>query len=563
MRFPRPGRPVARPLRLAVAATLAAGLLLTACGSDDDPAPGAAGAGTGATEKPVAGGSVTYAIDTEPTCFDIHVSPQDITAAIQRNVFDSLVAEDESGTFHPWLASSWETSPDLKTYTFKLRQDVTFTDGTRFDAAAVKANFDHIKAPTTKSRYAASLLGSYTGTDVVDQFTARVNFAQPFAPFLQAASTAYLGFYSPKTLAADADKLCGGGPVAVGTGPFTFTSYTKGQSIVLTKNPAYNWAPATAKHTGAAYLDTLTIRVLKENSTRIGSLTSGQIDVAGAVPPANVAAVEANGRLQVLRRDAAGSPYSLYLNTTLAPFTDERVRVAFQRGLNIDQDVKTVYFGQYKRSWSPLTAVTPSYDRSLENSWPYDPAKANQLLDEAGWTGRDSDGYRTRDGHRLTVAWPIIPATIREQRDVLGQAFQEDLKKIGIELTRPSLDAGTYLKEAYAGKYAVLDFSWARFEPDVLRLFFHSASTLAGGGQNAAFVKDPEVDTWTTTGAGTFDEKVRNDVYARTQQRVVRIGAVVPVYTPSSILAAGRHVHGIAFDTNAWPQFYDAWRDRK
>ncbi|WP_261559087.1 ABC transporter substrate-binding protein [Frankia tisae] len=547
---------MARPLRLAVAATLTAGILLTACGSDDAPATGTAG-------TPVAGGSVTYAIDTEPTCFDIHVSPQDITAAIQRNVFDSLVAEDNSGTFHPWLASSWKIAPDLRSYTFTLRRDVTFTDGTRFDAAAVKANFDHIVAPTTKSRFAASLLGSYTGTDVVDEFTARVNFAQPFAPFLQAASTAYLGFYSPKTLTAHADDLCGGGPVAVGTGPFTFTSYTKGQSIVLTRNPAYKWAPATAKHTGAAYLDTLTIRILKENSTRIGSLTSGQIDVAGAVPPANVAAVEANGRLQLLRRDAAGSPYSLYLNTALEPFTDERVRQAFQRGLNIDQDVKTVYFGQYKRAWSPLTAVTPSYDPSLENSWPYDPDRANQLLDEAGWTGRDSAGYRTRDGRRLTAVWPIMPATVREQRDILGQAFQEDLKKIGIELTRPPLDPGTFLKQAYAGTFAVLDFSWARFEPDVLRLFFHSASTLAHGGQNASFLTDPEVDTWTSTGAGTLDKAVRDDVYARAQQRVVKTGAVVPVYTAATILAAEKYVHGIDFDTNSWPQFYDVWRDRK
>ncbi|WP_175087728.1 ABC transporter substrate-binding protein [Candidatus Frankia nodulisporulans] len=431
------------------ATAVTAVLLLVACSSGSAPAaPDAASAG-----PPVAGGSLTYAIDTEPTCFDIHVSPQDITAAIQRNVFDSLVSEDTAGTFHPWLATSWTIAPDHRSYTFTLRKGVTFSDGTPFNAQAVKANFDHIVAPATKSRFASSLLGPYTGTDVVDDSTVRVNFSSPFSPFLQGASTAYLGFYSPKALAANSSRLCAGGPASVGTGPFLFTRYTRGQSIVLSKNPAYRWAPENARHSGPAYLDTLTIRILKENSARVGSLTSGQVDLAGAVPPANVRTVEANSRLQVLRRDAPGSPYSLYLNTALAPFTDVRVRQAFQRGVNIDQDVKTVYFGQYRRSWSPLTAVTPSYDASLENSWPYDPAKANQLLDQAGWTARDSAGYRTRDGRRLTLVWPLLASAVREQRDVLGQAIQADLKKLGIELTRPALDAGAFIEQAYAGKF--------------------------------------------------------------------------------------------------------------
>ncbi|WP_131747125.1 ABC transporter substrate-binding protein [Frankia sp. Cppng1_Ct_nod] len=545
-----------RPAQVVTGAAVAATLFIAACGS----------AGESTTEssgKPVPGGSLTYSIDTEPTCFDIHVSQQDITAAIQRNVFDSLIAEDDSGKFHPWLATSWETAPDLKSYTFHLQQGVTFTDGSAFNAEAVKVNFDHIVAKTTKSQYAASLLGPYTGTEVVDEYTVKVGFSRPFAPFLQAASTAYLGFYSPRTLTANADKLCGGGPVAVGTGPFTFTSYTKGQSIVLTKNTAYNWAPATSRHSGPAYLDTLTIRILKENTARVGSLTSGQIDLAGGIPPANVKTVEADPNLQIVREDAAGAPYSVYLNTSLEPFTDERVRIAFQRGVNIDQDVKTVYFGQYKRSWSPLTAVTPSYDATLENSWPYDPTRSNQLLDEAGWTGRDAEGYRTRDGKRLTVVWPTVPAFVREQRDILGQAIQDDLKKIGIELTRPAVDIGTYIEQAYGGKFQVLDFSWGRFEPDVLRLFFNSSSTLATGGQNASLLNDPEVDRWTSTGAATLDQATRNDVYAKTQHAVINKAVVIPLYTPSSIIGAAKYVKDVTFDANAWPLFYDAWRDKK
>ncbi|SNQ46321.1 Peptide/nickel transport system substrate-binding protein [Frankia canadensis] len=529
-----------------------------ACGSSG----GGSTAGQ-ASGRPVSGGSLTFATDTEPINFDIHVSPQDVTALIQRNVFDSLVYQDSKGAFHPWLAESWETAPDLRSYTFHLRTGVRFSDGTAFDAEAVKLNFEHVVAKTTKSQFAASLLGPYTGTEVIDPTTVKVSFSQPFAPFLQAASTAYLGFYSPKALAENAGKLSAGGPVDVGTGPFLFSSYTKGQSVVLTRNPAYAWAPKGAGHSGPAYLDRLTIRFLRENSVRVGALNSGQIDVAGSLPPANVKAVEANRSLQVLRRDASGGNYNIYPNTTRGPLTDERVRKALQQGINIDQNVRTVYFGQYKRAWSPVGALTPSYNPALVGTWPYDAAKANRLLDEAGWTGRDAGGYRTKDGKRLSLRWPIVPSLVREQRDILGQAIQEDLHKIGVEIVRPSLDAGTYIDAIYSGDYDLLDLSWARFEPDVLRLAFHSKSTAANGGQNASYFNDPDVDRWTVTGEGTFDTSVRNDVYAKTQQRVIERAAVIPVYTPSYIVGAASYVRDLTFDTNAWPRFYDVWRDKK
>lgn len=544
----------------AVAAALAAAFLAASCAADE----GGGTAAQGPTGDPVRGGAAAVAVHQEPSCFDIHVSPQDITGSIQRNVFDSLVAEDAQGNFHPWLATSWEAAPDLKTFTFKLRTDVKFTDGTVFDAAAVKANFDHIVAKTTKSQYAASLLGgaAYAGTEVVDPGTVKVAFNKPFAPFLQAASTAYLGFYSPKTLAADADKLCTGGPHLVGTGPFKFAAYTKGQDLTLENNPAYNWAPKTAKHQGPAYLDKLTYRFLKEDAVRVGALTSGQVDAAVSVPPVNIKAVEASG-IRILRRDFAGAAYGLYFNTTRAPFDDERVRKAIQRGIDIGTDVEAIYFGQYKRAWSPIGPATPSYAATLDNSWPYDPAYAGKLLDEAGWSGRDGDGYRTKDGKRLTVTWPASPSSNREQRDVLSQAIQADLKKIGVEVQRPALDVGTYTTNAYKGIYDVLDVSWARFEPDVLRLYFHSSNLPSVSGQNAAWLTNPEIDKWTDDAAATLDKATRDKLYAQTQAWVVEHAVGIPVYSATALLGVAKHIQGIEYDPNAWPLLYDAWTTRR
>ncbi|MFE2045077.1 ABC transporter substrate-binding protein [Streptomyces sp. NPDC059477] len=545
---------LARPL----AAALAGFLLLTACSS------GGGNTGDSGSDTPVQGGTLTTAVDTEPVSWDVHASTQDVTAEIQRQVVDSLVAQDADGEFHPWLATTWEVADDYKSYTFELRTDVTFSDGTAFDAAAVKANFDHIVADSTKSLYAVSLLGPYTGTEIVDTHTAKVTFSQPFAPFLQAASTPYLGFYSPETLKTDAAKLASGGPTNVGSGPFLFTSYTKGQSAVLTRNPDYDWAPETATHTGPAHLDKLEFRFLPTASVRSGALTSGQVDVAKAVPPQNVAAVEANSALSLLSRAAPGGNYNLWLNGSLAPFDDQRVREAVQRGINIDQNVETVTFGQYPRAWSPISPTTPNYDKTLEGSWPYDAKLAGQLLDEAGWTARDADGYRTKDGERLTIEWPVlsIQAT-REGRDVLGQAAQEDLKKIGIEVQRPSLDLGTYNTQVYGGKAHIVDMSWPRFSPDVLWLFLNSGSAPAEGGINATFVKDDQLDAWTDEGRATLDEKVHADVYPKVQQRAIDLALVVPMYSQVSQVGTSTAVKGLTFSASNWLTYYDAWLDGK
>jgi peptide/nickel transport system substrate-binding protein len=535
-------------------------LLAVGCSSSSD----SGGQDVSTSSRPVSGGSVTFAVDTEPVSWDIHVSPQDITGELDRNIFDSLVSQDDTGAFKPWLATSWEAAKDLKTFTFTLRHDVTFTDGTPFNAAAVKANFDRIADPKTKSQYASSLLGPYTGTTVVDPYTVKVNFSAPFAPFLQAASTSYLGFYSPKAIAADAAKFGAGGPALVGTGPFVFSRYTKSQSAELTRNPAYKWAPATAEHQGPAYLDKLVFRFLPEPSVRVGALTSGQVDVARAVPAANVATVEANPRVTIARKKAPGGVYNLFLNASKAPFNDPLVRKAVQRAINIDQDVKTVEFGQYARAWSPLSPSTPGYDKKLENAWPYDPALANRLLDQAGWTTRDGDGYRTKNGRRLTAEWPQLPAaSIRDNRAALGEAFQADLKKVGVQITRPTYDTGTYVTRAYGAKEDILDNSWARNEPDVLRLFFNSSGDLKKGGQNATVYSEPQLDKWTNDAAATLDPAARAALYAKTQQRVIDLATVVPVYVPSVLDGVGKKVKGFAFGPTAWSYFYDTWVTKK
>lgn len=480
---------------------------------------------------------------------DPQVSQLDVSGMVQRAVLDSLVFQEDDGSFSPWLATKWKVSPDSTEYTFTLRDDVTFTDGEKFDAEAVKANFDRIVDPETQSAQAASMLGAdfYKGTEVIDEHTVKVSFTQPYAPFLQAASTPQLGFYSPAVLKNSAKKLKAGGPdVTIGTGPFVLTEYTPDQEIVYTRNDDYAWGP----HGSAApKFETLRVEIQPEAAVRAGVITSGEADLASNLPP-NLVDGLGDG-VTVDSVEYPGLPYSLYLNEKYGVFADEKVRQAFARGIDIDSAVEEIFFGQFPRAWSVLGSTTPGYDKSLEGTWPYDPDAANALLDEAGWTQRDADGIRMKDGTRLSVRW-IAWTPVPDDRAALGNAIQSDLKKVGIDVVRETLEPGAYNEQYGPKTFDLTDWGFSGVDPDFLRNHLSTS-----GFQNASQVSDPALDALLDEGVATSDQEKRNEIYTQVQQWNAEHVAIVPLYSPSAITAVGDRVNGLHYDLYGRPLFYD------
>ena len=527
-----------RRLVALAAIALVPGLALSACAAPGD--------------DEAAGGEVVWAIEGANLSAG-HMDPQtsqlDVSAMVQRVVLDSLVFEEPDGSYSPWLAESWEISDDSTSYTFRLRDDVVFHDGEPFNAAAVKANFDRIADPATASAQAATMLGGEfsAGTEVVDEYTVRVDFTQPFAPFLQAASTALLGFYSPAVLSDSADLLKAGGPdVTVGTGPFELTEYTPDQEIVYTRNDAYAWAPESH---GAPGFDTLRVEILPEATVRAGVVESGEADLASNLPP-NLAK-DLGEPLTVEAKEYPGLPYSLYLNEKYGVFADERVRQAFSRAIDIDTAVEEIFYGQFPRAWSILGATTPGYDASLEGTWPFDPNVANQLLDEAGWTGRDADGYRTKDGQRLSARW-IAYTPVPDDRTALANTIQSDLKAVGFDLVREVLEPGAYNEQYGPKTFDLTDWGFSGVDPDLLRSHLHT-----DGFQNASQVSDPAIDELLETGVATVDPDARAAVYGELQQWNGEHVAIVPLYSPALITAVGDTVSGLSYDLYGRPLFFD------
>lgn len=537
-------------LKLKVGAVGLVCLTAAACTSG-----GSAGGSGGA---PSSGGDLTFATSVEPECLDPEVGARDVDELIDRNIFDSLVEQTAKGTFKPWLAKSWTISSDQRTYTFTLRPGVVFHDGTPLDAAAVKATLDHAVDPKARSYYAASLISAYSGATVANPTTVAIHLSRPSRPFLQALSTAYLGIQSPKSIRDDAKSLC---QKPVGSGPFVFDSWTKGTNVKLSRNPKYAWGPSTAKHTGPARLTSLTFNFVSEDSVRLGALTSGQADAISEVPPHDVTVVRRVA--QLLTAPEPGAVYTLLFNTTSGPLSDERVRTAFQRSVNFDKLVESVYNGQYQRAWSVLSPATPDYDKATAKSWPYDPKLANSLLDQAGWTGRDSNGYRTKNGSRLILRWPYSAVQQRDERVVFGQGIQAEAKKAGIDLAFASEDPGKLGADLSSGKNLdIFAMSFVRADPDILHFYFGSDQTVAKGGGNMFRLSDKQLDGWFGTETSTGSPATAASAVAKAQEYINQHALALPTYSSDYLLGVSKKVHGFTFDATAYPLFYDVWLDK-
>ena len=511
-----------------------------------------------ASTHPVSGGSLTWGVTTEPVCFDPHRASQQNAFFVIRNFVDSLIAKKADGTYSPWLAKSWQVSDDGKRYTFTLRDDVTFTDGTPFNADAVKTNFDYIIKNASTTSASASLLVQYDHTEVVSPTVVTIVLKQPDSTTLESLSSVKLGFLSPKALASNTD-LCAGGPGLVGTGPFVFQRYQRGQSATFARNPHYNWAPGYAQHQGPAYLDQVTYRFLPEASVRTGALSSGQVDLVEGVQPTDITVFDKVDGFQYLTGPSSATSFTLNVNYTAAPADDVRVRQALRDGFDLDGIVKSVYLGTVQRAWSDIGPDNPDYNASLKNTWGNRVAQANKLLDEAGWTQRDTDGFRTRNGKRLTIEVGYPQPYVRDSRDVLIRAMQSELRQnIGLDLRLHINTAGDFANEKATGIWSIYPNT---DNPSDVAMELWDMLGDKGFLYNAIPNPDQTIVTEINQARRLPVGPQRRALLAKIQQRAVDQAFIVPLFAPAYHLAAKSTVHGIGFEPelDSPNSSYDLW----
>ncbi|WP_286953793.1 MULTISPECIES: ABC transporter substrate-binding protein [unclassified Pseudomonas] len=383
-----------------------------------------------------------------------------------RNVVESLTDQDpDSGRIIPWLAKRWEVSDDALSYTFHLRQDVTFSNGERFDAEAVKTAFDSNKAFAAQlpATFGATYLAGYDHAEVLDPFKVRLVLSRPNAGFLQATSTTNLAVLAPASYTLSAKERSLG--KIIGTGPFVLEHYTPEVGAHLVKRADYAWPSANMKNQGAAHLDAVNISYIPEESVRNGLFLQGKADILWPRNPfseVDLKLFQAKGAT-IQSRSLPGPALNLYPNTRNDRLlADRQLRQALQKAIDRTSYAHTVYNAQFPVV-SGVYDVTTPYFKAQGDKLSYDPQGAERLLDAAGWNKGD-DGYRHKDGKRLTLRYNLTPT--ESAGDVL---IQDQLRKVGIDLKLNVLTRAEWVAGNASGNYDLTSTYMTRADPIILQ----------------------------------------------------------------------------------------------
>lgn len=533
---------------------LALTTVLAGCGSSSNSeatAQAASGSDTATASAPVQGGDFTYALATSPDTLDPRRSGLAVSVRVFGALYDTLLVRNADGSLGPSLATEWEQSDDGLSYTLKLKEGVKFQDGTPFNAEAVKYNFDSIIDPETKAANALALLRPYKSSEVIDEYTIKLNLETASQAFLGNLSQGMLSIVSP-TAAKEKGEDFGKNPI--GTGPFKFVSWSENAEIKLERNPDYAWGSSEAKNTKAAYLDNLTFKIVPEEATRIGGVQSGQVLAAETVPPQNIVALESDPNAQLFKTNTIGLPYTLFFNLEKKPWDELKARQAVQLAVDVDTIVKTLYLGTYERAWSSLTPGILGYDESLEGKIAPNLEKSNALLDELGWV-KGADGIREKDGQRLTLHY-VDGSPNREKRNDIAAMIREQLKAIGVETeVEITQDIATVVFQNW--DYDLYGNSQVNADPNSLSAFYHS--TKEGERRTLNGLSDPEVDKWLEEAGVEKDDAKRVELYKKVQQYISDQALILPIYVFPYTVAAAKSVQGLTFDPFGYPIFNDVY----
>ncbi|MBW5436105.1 ABC transporter substrate-binding protein [Bradyrhizobium canariense] len=392
---------------------------------------------------------------------------------LQRQFSDNLVARAEDGTILPWLATAWTVSDDRKKYTFQIKPDVKFTDGTVLDAQAIVDNINgwlsdnaELQNPTA-GPYLRSLFESAAATGPL---TLKITLKTPFEPLLNVFAQSSQGILSPTALKRGKAVNC---ESPIGSGAFIVEKWNRGKNVIFRRNPNYNSAPANAKHQGPAYVEGIEWRFLADPTIRYGSLLTGESDVVYHIPAVNWQ--DANSRFKVVRHITGGTPLRLALFSARPPFDDMRVRQAFAYASDRSAAVQAAFLGSlpYEGNFS-LSQSSPEYIRELSKSYSYDVDKANKLLDKAGWTERDANGIRSKNGNPLIIRITYTNAFSPPDGDQVLQIIQQQAKAAGFDVRlQPTNQADFWAgKNLGPNDYEVLPLYWVAPGAEIYRISY-------------------------------------------------------------------------------------------
>jgi peptide/nickel transport system substrate-binding protein len=490
------------------------------------------------------GGTLTIVRPTDPVSLDPNLETTAPGAWVYFNMLEGLLTLDDKMQVKPSLATSWEIMSPTKVR-FKLRPNVKFHDGTPFNAAAVKFTFERALKGTPPARW-ASLAGSLSGAEVVDDLTVDVLTKDPYGPILRTLAMYCVGIVSPTAVQKMGEAFS---RAPVGTGPFKFVEWKTNTHVIIERNPDY-WGDK-------ALLDRVVFKVVPEEGARMIALQTGDADMVLFPAPTQLPALRKDAKFTVHEVGGIRVVF-IGMHAGQPPLDDVRVRSAMLHAV----DRKTILENIMEGSAAPARGVlAPGVfgfkDMNLDRLYPFDRAKAKTLLTQAGWAP-GPDGIMQKGGQRLTLSW--LAARGRYPKDgEITEAVQAMLKEVGIEAKVQFLEWAAVFQQVRAATLAhnLFTLGWVTSNADAdysMYALFHSKQAPPTGWNTSRYV-NPKIDTLVEQARRSLNQSEREKLYAEAQDIIAKEMVWIPVYTTKEIIATRAGVKGFAVH----PVEYNLW----
>lgn len=485
------------------------------------------------------GGTFIFGRGADSTSLDpINVTDGE-SFIVTEQIFNTLVDyKPDSTEVIPSLAKSWTNSEDGLTWTFTLQEGVKFHDGTDFDAEAVVYNFNRWMDPKHPQHkgdfgYYAYMFGGFKGDqghvikEVVakDKYTVEFHLNFPQAPFLNNLAMSPFGIASPAAIEKYGEKF---GENPVGTGPFKFVEWKKGDSITLEKNPNY-WKPGLPK------LDKVIFRSIPDNSNRYTALKNGEIDLMTGLNPEDAQSVKENPKLQLFLRPSMNVGY-LAFNTKVKPFDDPRVRQALNMTVNKKEIIDSFFAGLAEPAVNPMPPSLWGYNDEIQD-YPVDLEKAKALLAEAGYP----------NGFETDLWYMSEPRDYMPNGQKVAEVLQADFAKIGVKVKLVTFDWITYLDKTGKGEHPMAMLGWTgdNGDPDnFLYVLLDKDNTRTPDAGNIAFYVNDQLHEILIKAQRSTNQEERIALYKEAQKIIHEDAPWIPLVHSTPPIAAIKEVKG-------------------
>ncbi|MGE7919781.1 nickel ABC transporter substrate-binding protein [Viridibacillus sp. NPDC093762] len=460
----------------------------------------------------------------------------------QAMVYEPLVYYGKGGDIQPWLAKSWDISKDGKEYVFHLRKDVEFSDGSKFNAAIVKKNFDTI-LNNHKQHEWVELINQIKDTAVVDEYTFKLTLNNSYYPTLQELTYIRpLRFVGEAAFPDSQDTFKDGLKSQIGTGPWVLSEYKKNEYALFERNEKY-WGTKPK-------VDKVVVKVITDGESRVLAFEKNELDFIfgnGVISQDSFQFLKDSGKYETKLSEPTATR-TLLFNTNKEATKDHKVRLALNYAFNKQAVIDNIFYGMEKKADTLFPPVL-DYTKIDIDPYEYDTAKAEQLLDKAGWKKIEGKPFREKDGKELQLEF-LFNSTDNIQKSI-AEFVQGDFRKLGIDIKLNSQETNTFWKTAFQGNYDILFTStWAvPFDP---HSYLASITTDSenGGPDYTALLGLPEkkeIDEKIKKVLLTTDEKERKMLYTDILTTLHEQAVYLPISYQSNVAVYHKNIKGLDF----------------